>query len=82
MALEHSLDLQIPFETPQQAQIAVKVLKPDPILRPDDFEVDYVSNGSVLEVKFRSIDDRVLRVGVSSVINSVKTVVEAMDELS
>lgn len=75
-------DLQIPFETPQQAQIAVKVLKPDPILRPDDFEVDYVSNGSVLEVKFRSIDDRVLRVGVSSVINSVKTVVEAMDELS
>lgn len=74
--------LEIPLVTARQAQIAVQVLKPDPILRPEDFKVEYTSEDNLLRVKFLSVDDRVLRVGVSSVIDSIKTIIEAMDELS
>ena len=75
-------ELRIPFETERQATIATKVLSPDPILKPQDFQVDYSSEKNVMLVQFRSIDDRVLRVGVSSIIDSIKTIVEAMDVLS
>ncbi|EDO17881.1 hypothetical protein Kpol_1043p72, partial [Vanderwaltozyma polyspora DSM 70294] len=80
--MDHTLDFEIPFETARQAEIAVQVLKPDPILKPQDFQVSYSSNDNLLIMKFKSIDDRVLRVGVSSVIDSVKTIIETMDELS
>ncbi|CAI4563301.1 CEQ_1a_G0033710.mRNA.1.CDS.1 [Saccharomyces cerevisiae] len=80
--LDHTLELKIPFETERQATIATKVLSPDPILKPQDFQVDYSSEKNVMLVQFRSIDDRVLRVGVSSIIDSIKTIVEAMDVLS
>nr|4WXA_A Chain A, EKC/KEOPS complex subunit PCC1 [Saccharomyces cerevisiae S288C]4WXA_B Chain B, EKC/KEOPS complex subunit PCC1 [Saccharomyces cerevisiae S288C]4WXA_C Chain C, EKC/KEOPS complex subunit PCC1 [Saccharomyces cerevisiae S288C] len=81
-SLDHTLELKIPFETERQATIATKVLSPDPILKPQDFQVDYSSEKNVMLVQFRSIDDRVLRVGVSSIIDSIKTIVEAMDVLS
>ncbi|CAI4045407.1 chromatin DNA-binding EKC/KEOPS complex subunit PCC1 SKDI_11G3040 [Saccharomyces kudriavzevii IFO 1802] len=82
MSLDYTLELQIPFETEGQASIATKVLSPDPILKPQDFQVDYSSEKNIMLVRFRSIDDRVLRVGVSSVIDSIKTIVETIDELS
>ncbi|CAI4650801.1 CBM_collapsed_G0036800.mRNA.1.CDS.1 [Saccharomyces cerevisiae] len=78
-SLDHTLELRIPFETERQATIATKVLSPDPILKPQDFQVDYSSEKNVMLVQFRSIDDRVLRVGVSSIIDSIKTIVEAME---
>ncbi|CEP63883.1 chromatin DNA-binding EKC/KEOPS complex subunit PCC1 LALA0_S09e04632g [Lachancea lanzarotensis] len=78
--LLHVLHLEVPFETAQQAQIASKVLTPDPILKPQDFHVQYSCKHSVLHLDFESIDDRVLRVGVSSVIESVKTILETIDE--
>ncbi|AJS35664.1 Pcc1p [Saccharomyces cerevisiae YJM1248] len=81
-SLDHTLELRIPFETERQATIATKVLSPDPILKPQDFQVDYSSEKNVMLVQFRSIDDRVLRVGVSSIIDSIKTIVEAMEVLS
>ncbi|AJS32714.1 Pcc1p [Saccharomyces cerevisiae YJM326] len=81
-SLDHTLELKIPFETERQATIATKVLSPDPILKPQDFQVDYSSEKNDMLVQFRSIDDRVLRVGVSSIIDSIKTIVEAMDVLS
>ncbi|CCE63117.1 hypothetical protein TPHA_0E00200 [Tetrapisispora phaffii CBS 4417] len=73
--------LNIPFETSKQASIAAQVLKPDPQLRPEEFKVDYSSQGSDLVVNFQSVDDRVLRVGVSNVIDSIKTIIETIDEL-
>ena len=74
-------NLEIPFETVRQAKIAVQVLKPDPILKPQDFQVQYSTEGNSLMVRFQSIDDRVLRVGVSSIIDSIKTIIETIDEL-
>lgn len=59
----------------------MKVLQPDPILKPQDFEVTYTTTGNSLVASFASIDDRVLRVGVSNVIDSIKTIIETMDEL-
>ncbi|QLL34843.1 hypothetical protein HG536_0H02180 [Torulaspora globosa] len=81
MGLDHSLKLEIPFENARQATIAKEVLKPDPILKPQDFQVHYTTAKNVLLVSFQSIDDRVLRVGVSSVIDSIKTIIETIDEL-
>ncbi|QLQ81960.1 hypothetical protein HG537_0G02140 [Torulaspora globosa] len=81
MGLDHSLKLQIPFENARQAAIAKEVLRPDPILKPQDFQVDYTTDQNVLRVNFQSIDERVLRVGVSSVIDSIKTIIETIDEL-
>lgn len=66
----------------KQAQTAVRVLQPDPILKVEDFQVQYTNNGNILVAEFQSIDDRVLRVGVSSVIDSIKTIIETMDELN
>ncbi|SCU84316.1 LADA_0D01024g1_1 [Lachancea dasiensis] len=80
--LTHSLHLEVPFETSVHAETAVKALSPDPILKPQDFHVRYSTKGSLLCIDFESVDDRVLRVGVSSVIESIKTVVETIDEFS
>lgn len=77
----HHRKLEIPFQTAAQANIAKQVLLPDPILKPQDFQVDYTATDNVLVVGFQSIDDRVLRVGVSSVIDSIKTIIETIDEL-
>ncbi|GAV52703.1 hypothetical protein ZYGR_0AG06940 [Zygosaccharomyces rouxii] len=79
--LDHNLNLTIPFPNERYSEIAVKVLKPDPILKPEDFQVEYKNRGNSLEIEFKSVDDRVLRVGVSSVIDSVKTIIETIDEL-
>lgn len=65
----------------KQAQTAVQVLLPDPILKKEDFQVHYTNDENILVAEFQSIDDRVLRVGVSSVIDSIKTIIETMDEL-
>lgn len=73
--------LEIPFENARQAAIAKEVLRPDPILKPQDFQVDYTTDKNVLLVSFQSIDERVLRVGASSVIDSIKTIIETIDEL-
>ncbi|KAL3237565.1 chromatin DNA-binding EKC/KEOPS complex subunit PCC1 [Nakaseomyces bracarensis] len=79
--LTHTLNLRIPFETERHARIAQRVLSPDPILRPEDFQVDYTTHDTTLLINFQSIDDRVLRVGVSSVIDSIKSIIESIDEL-
>ncbi|SCU89529.1 LAFA_0E18822g1_1 [Lachancea sp. 'fantastica'] len=78
--LLYALHLEVPFESAKQAQIATKVLSPDPILKPQDFHVRYSSKDSLLCLDFEGLDDRVLRVGVSSVIESVKTILETIDE--
>ncbi|AMD23011.1 HHR242Wp [Eremothecium sinecaudum] len=78
--MDYSLRLEIPFETENQASIAVKALSPDPILKPEDFHVRFSHNNNKLLVSFQSVDNRVLRVGVSSVIDSIKTIIETFDE--
>ncbi|KAG0677675.1 EKC/KEOPS complex subunit [Kluyveromyces marxianus] len=78
---EHSLRLEVPFENSRQADVARKVLLPDPIMKPEDFHVRYSAQDSKLVCEFESVDERILRVGVNSVIESIKTIIETMDEL-
>ncbi|OXB43239.1 hypothetical protein B1J92_G02535g [Nakaseomyces glabratus] len=63
--LSHTLDLHVPFETARDALIAQRVLQPDPILRPEDFQVEYEAKATVLDIHFKAIDDRVLRGSMS-----------------
>ncbi|CAR65216.1 chromatin DNA-binding EKC/KEOPS complex subunit PCC1 [Kluyveromyces lactis] len=80
-SFEHSLHLEIPFESIKQADVARKVLLPDPIMKPEDFQVTYSTQDTKLICDFESVDERILRVGVNSVIESIKTIVETIDEL-
>lgn len=59
----------------------MKVLLPDPIMKPEDFQVSYSTEDFKLICDFESVDERLLRVGVNSVIESIKTIVESIDEL-
>ena len=50
-------------------------------MKPEDISVTYDVSDCNLICKFQSIDERILRVGVNSVIESIKTIIETMDEL-
>ncbi|CCH43823.1 L antigen family member 3 [Wickerhamomyces ciferrii] len=73
-------ELKIPFETAKQSKIAQNTLQPDPILRPADIDVKYSTEEEILVIKFDAVSDRVLRVAISSVLESLKTVIETIDE--
>ena len=44
MSLPYTLELNIPFETFNQAAIAKNTLSPDPILRSDELTIDYATD--------------------------------------
>lgn len=76
--------MKIPFKDNRLATTAQKVMATDPIIRPESFQVEYMvsedDNGTLL-AKFSAEDDRSLRVGVSSSLSSILTIIETMDEL-
>lgn len=78
--LPYSVTLTVPFPTEKQAVIAKRSLEPDPILKANELAVEYVADNSSLICKFTGVNDRALRVAISSVIDNLKTVVECMDE--
>lgn len=80
MSFDHSLTLDIPFQTSRQASIACNTLSPDPILKANELTVDYSTKESHLLVKFDGASDRVIRVAISNVIDNLKTIIECMDE--
>lgn len=55
-------------------------LLPDPVLKSSEMKIDYVVEGKDLKISFKSVSNRVLRVGVNSTIESLKTVVECFEE--
>ena len=80
MSLPYTLELNIPFETFNQAAIAKNTLSPDPILRSDELTIDYATDSNNLKVKFSGVSDRVIRVAISNMIDNIKTIIECMDE--
>lgn len=49
-------------------------------MRPDDIRVRFLVEESSLVIKFEATTDRTLRVAASSVLESLKTVIETIDE--
>lgn len=49
-------------------------------MKPSDISVQYSTEGEIFIAKFEALSDRVLRVAVSSVLESLKTVIETIDE--
>lgn len=80
MSLDHSLTLNIPFQTEEQAGIACKALSPDPILKANELVVNYSTEDKSLVVAFSGASDRVIRVAISNVIDNLKTIIECLDE--
>lgn len=80
MSHPYNLTLDIPFETSNQAKIARTSLEQDPILKADELTIDFSTQENVLQVKFSGVNDRVLRVASSNLMNNLKTIIECMDE--
>lgn len=78
--LLHKVTLNVPFETETQATVAKRSLEPDPILKKNELDVNYSVRSSSLVCDFSGVNDRALRVAISSVIDNLKTIVECMDE--
>ncbi|KAK8439782.1 EKC/KEOPS complex subunit [Candidozyma auris] len=78
--LDHIVTLDVPFETETQAEIAMKTMSVDPILKKNEITVDYSIQNNLLTCKFAGISDRVIRVAVSSAIDNIKTIIECMEE--
>ena len=79
--------LSIPFQNRQQALIAEQSLSPDPVLKPDQSRIEYsVSDGdangdsSLLRIDVHGMDDRIVRVTANNLLESLKTVIECLEE--
>lgn len=80
--LNYSLSLDVPFETNEQAVIACRTLSPDLTLNTNDIEAICAPMGTRFTCEVKGSSDRVIRVAISSIIDSLKTIVECMDVLS
>lgn len=78
--LDHVINIDIPFESAQQASIAQRSISVDPVLKKDEITVNYLTSGAVLHCEFSGVSDRVIRVAISNAIDNIKTIIECMDE--
>lgn len=78
--LDHQIVIDIPFETPRQAEIAQKTISVDPVLKKDEISVEYEAHGNSLKCTFAGVSDRVIRVAISNAIDNIRTIIECMDE--
>lgn len=78
--LDHIVTLDIPFETDKQAEIAMRTISVDPVLKENEISVKYSTQSNLLICRFAGISDRVIRVAISSAIDNIKTIIECMDE--
>lgn len=78
--MECSLTITIPFETGCQAEIACKLLSPDPILKAMELHAEYTTEDSKLVCAFVGVSDRVLRAAVTNTLDNIKTIIECFDE--
>jgi len=77
--MEHSLEVEIPLETAEQASAVYRSLVPDPELKPHEFTKRLVLDGNRLQASFAGVSERTLRVGVNSFMDSV---IEALECVS
>lgn len=78
--LLHTIEIQIPFETANQATVAQKTLLPDPILKKNELTVNYAVDECNLVCSFKGVSDRVIRVAVSNVLDNIKTIIECIEQ--
>ncbi|POR31238.1 Uncharacterized protein TPAR_08572 [Tolypocladium paradoxum] len=81
-----SIALRIPLPTPRLAATALRALQVDPELSPLVRRQLSVGNGSdaearVLRVDYRATTNRMLRVAVNSFMDSLKLVLDVMEQL-
>lgn len=74
------LTLNIPFQTVHQASIAKNSLRPGPVLKTSELQIDFQVDENILRCKFSGISDRVIRVSISNVLDNLKTAIECIDE--
>lgn len=76
--------LSIPLDTKEHAEILMKSLSPDPELKPDQISKDFtVEDGEIpaLKVTFNAQNNKILRVAVNSLLDSVIELLECIEEL-
>ncbi|KAH3681967.1 hypothetical protein WICPIJ_007070 [Wickerhamomyces pijperi] len=74
------LVVSVPFESNKDSTIARTTLIQDPSLKPDEISIEYTVENNVLKAHFKSKTDRMLRLYVNNFFESLKTVVETLEQ--
>lgn len=77
----HTSTLRIPFDTKAHARVVEQSLSPDKELKPDQISKTLSVEGHELVAEFHAVSDRVLRVTVNSLLDSVALLIESIEEL-
>lgn len=73
--------LSLPLDTARHADIILQSLQPDPELKPDQISKEFAVSENVLNINFKAKSNRILRVAVNSLLDSVAELLECIDEL-
>ncbi|VVT58494.1 uncharacterized protein SAPINGB_P006237 [Magnusiomyces paraingens] len=79
--LPYKLTLKIPFDSEPHANVVLQSLLPDKELRPDQVTRILSLEGPILVADYSAASDRVLRVTINALLDSVAMLVEAIDGL-
>ncbi|AWP14814.1 putative L antigen family member 3-like [Scophthalmus maximus] len=71
--------LDVPFPTPQEAEVALRSLSPDREPRKGGISKQLTMSGSTLSVRWIADEARILRVSVNSFLDHLSLVVETME---
>ena len=73
--------LSIPLDTAQHADVLRQSLEPDPELKPEQISKRFEVTENILKVHFEATNNRILRVAVNSLLDSVGELLECIEDL-
>lgn len=73
--------LSIPLDTAQHADVLRQSLEPDPELKPEQISKRFEVTENILKVHFEATNNRILRVAVNSLLDSVGELLECVEDL-
>ncbi|CDO51109.1 similar to Saccharomyces cerevisiae YKR095W-A PCC1 Component of the EKC/KEOPS protein complex [Geotrichum candidum] len=84
MSKDYTLTISIPVDTKRHAEVLLQSLSPDPELKPELISKEFsVEDGEkpALKVTFIAQNNKILRVAVNSLLDSVIELLECIEEL-
>jgi len=76
----HKVSISIPFESPEKAQLALKVISVDKILRSDSVSRELRTSDNCLVAQFEAVSIRQARVALDHFFSDVQLVAQTIDE--
>ncbi|KAI8343186.1 CTAG/Pcc1 family [Chlamydoabsidia padenii] len=80
--MDHKLDIDIPFPSPELATIAMRVLSVDKELKTDQVKRTMECDDALLKIHFQSVSAKMLRVSSNSFLEMLLMVTRTMDQFA